>query len=157
CPQLPSSCAMPVAGVPSFSPDGEMKTQLFGLLACANRTIRGAIYQTSWTCIVDAMAQRLAASSTLTIDLVVDDQECPLTNGTRQCALSAIQNHPRVTIADDQRSDLMHDKFLIVDGQELWVGSPNFTSISFCTDNNNAIIIDRPEIVSAYRGEFDRM
>jgi phosphatidylserine/phosphatidylglycerophosphate/cardiolipin synthase-like enzyme len=135
-----------------------MLDQLFGLLACADESVRFAIYETDWDCIVDAFLAKLAGDADLVVQLVIDDDQCPRgTGGTLTCPLSRLETSPRVLIADDSRSDLMHHKFAIFDDAQLWVGSANMTQWSFCTDNNNAIVVDEPAIVAAYGNVFRRM
>jgi phosphatidylserine/phosphatidylglycerophosphate/cardiolipin synthase-like enzyme len=51
----------------------------------------------------------------------------------------------------------MHHKFLVVDDARVWVASANFTRNSFCTDWNNAIVVDQAEIVAAYLAVFQRL
>lgn len=52
---------------------------------------------------------------------------------------------------------LMHNKFAIIDGSTLWMGSTNFTTYGFYTDNNYFVEISDPDIASIYQGEFNEM
>jgi len=88
---------------------------------------------------------------------VVDDAACPRVNGTLMCAFARLDGNPRVTIVSDNRTELMHHKYMVVDGARLWVGSANLSFRSFCIDANNGIIVDDPAIVGAYESEFQRM
>jgi phosphatidylserine/phosphatidylglycerophosphate/cardiolipin synthase-like enzyme len=87
----------------------------------------------------------------------VDDASCPVMAGVRQCELARLAGNPRVQIIDDARTSLMHHKFIVADGARLWLGSANITRRSFCTDENNAIVLEDSAVVSAYAGEFRRM
>ena len=55
------------------------------------------------------------------------------------------------------RSRIMHHKFALADGTFLWTGSDNLTERSFCTDFNDALVIEQPAIVAAYEALFDRI
>jgi hypothetical protein len=158
CPTLPA-CATTPANEPTFAPEGTAYAdQLMSVIACANTTIDAALYQTTWPCIAQALSAKLVANPELQMRLVIDDDRCPLLpDGSRDCPLSLIAGSPRVTIVDDDRSALMHHKFMIVDGNRVWVSSGNMSRTSFCTDMNNAIVIDQAEIVAGYQASFDQM
>jgi len=51
----------------------------------------------------------------------------------------------------------MHHKYIIADGNRVWISSANMTEDSFCSQYNNSIIIDDPTIVNAYLSEHQRM
>ncbi|MBN1770425.1 MAG: hypothetical protein JXB32_04120 [Deltaproteobacteria bacterium] len=159
CPTLPTTCTAPAADVPTFTPPNEaMLDQLFGLLACADSSVRLAIYETDWDCVVDALLAKLAADTDIVFELVIDDDRCPREGGgALTCPLSRLETSARVSIALDNRSGLMHHKFALFDDARLWVGSANLTQWSFCTDSNNAIVVNEPAIVAAYGTVFRRM
>lgn len=63
-----------------------------------------------------------------------------------------------VQIKPDQRpSALMHDKFLVFNGQAVWTGSYNVTSDGAKAENNNALYLPSPELAGIYQREFDKM
>ena len=62
-----------------------------------------------------------------------------------------------ITILGDRREGLMHDKFVIIDRSELWVGSMNFTTSGAYEDNNNMLRIRSQKLVENYQTEFDEM
>jgi phosphatidylserine/phosphatidylglycerophosphate/cardiolipin synthase-like enzyme len=108
--------------------------------------------------VVDALSARLDADPDLLVDIVMDDDRCARgSDGKLSCELSRLEGRDRVTIVDDARSRYMHHKFAVIDGTYLWTGSGNLTSRSLCSDFNDAIVVDRAEIVAAYEAEFDRM
>lgn len=158
CPPLPA-CATPAPDEPVFTPVGSAyKDQLFAVLACADETIDAALYRTSWDCVVDAFETKLADDADLEVRLVIDDDQCPLLEGgVRDCPLARIATHPRVTIVDDDRSAFMHHKFIVADGERVWVSSGNMTRTSFCTDMNNSLVVEQPEIVTGYADHFELM
>jgi phosphatidylserine/phosphatidylglycerophosphate/cardiolipin synthase-like enzyme len=149
---------MPATELATFSPrGGALQQQLFAAIACADQSLRAAIYETSSSCVVDALLAKLAQDSDVAIQLLIDDDQCPRVNGVLDCELSRLDGHPRVSIADDARSRYMHHKFIIVVGRMVWIGSANMTRNSFCSENNNALVVDQPEIVAGYETEFQRM
>ncbi len=62
-----------------------------------------------------------------------------------------------ISILGDRREGLMHDKFVIIDRTELWVGSMNFTTGGGYEDNNNLLRIRSQKLVENYQTEFDEM
>lgn len=62
-----------------------------------------------------------------------------------------------VPIVGDNRDGLMHDKFIIVDKSEVWLGSMNFTDGGAYEDNNNLMRIRSTKIAENYLKEFEEM
>ena len=62
-----------------------------------------------------------------------------------------------ITILGDRREGLMHDKFVIIDRSEVWVGSMNFTIGGGYKDNNNLLRIHSIKLAENYQREFDEM
>ncbi len=55
------------------------------------------------------------------------------------------------------QNHIMHNKFMIVDGHRVFVGTGNITSNSFNNDNNNWLIIDSPDVAADFTAEFEQM
>ena len=62
-----------------------------------------------------------------------------------------------ITIIGDRREGLMHDKFVIIDRSEIWLGSMNFTIGGGYKDNNNLLRIYSQKIIENYQTELDEM
>ena len=62
-----------------------------------------------------------------------------------------------VPIRGDEQPGLMHDKFMIVDRSEVWLGSMNFTDSGTYDDNNNMIRVRSTEVAENYLVEFNEM
>jgi phosphatidylserine/phosphatidylglycerophosphate/cardiolipin synthase-like enzyme len=62
-----------------------------------------------------------------------------------------------IPIVDDDRSGLMHNKFMILDSTTVWTGSWNYTVNGTYRNNNNALVLRSRRAVEAYQGEFDEM
>ena len=154
CPAFPASCTAPAANAPTFTPDAEaMVSQLFDVIACADTTLRIAVYEADWDCIANAIDTQLARDPDLVVEIVVDDDICAIGS----CFADTLTPADRVTVVRDNRSGFMHHKFVIADDARLWVSSANFTYNSFCGDHNDAIVVEQPEIVARYGAIFTRM
>jgi phosphatidylserine/phosphatidylglycerophosphate/cardiolipin synthase-like enzyme len=62
-----------------------------------------------------------------------------------------------IPIVGDAQDGLMHDKFVIIDRQEVWLGSMNFTVGGGYEDNNNLVRIRSVEVAQDYLTEFNEM
>jgi phosphatidylserine/phosphatidylglycerophosphate/cardiolipin synthase-like enzyme len=62
-----------------------------------------------------------------------------------------------IPVVDDKRSAFMHDKFMILDSQVVWMGSWNYTINDTYRNNNNALSLRSQKIVENYQAEFNEM
>jgi phosphatidylserine/phosphatidylglycerophosphate/cardiolipin synthase-like enzyme len=62
-----------------------------------------------------------------------------------------------ISVVEDKRSALMHDKFIIIDDRYLWMGSLNYTSNGAYCNNNNLVRFDSPQLAANYVAEMDEM
>ncbi|MEM8857321.1 MAG: phospholipase D-like domain-containing protein [Chloroflexota bacterium] len=86
----------------------------------------------------------------INVRVVVDDEHTPAStiNRLRRNGMSVIE---------DKRSALMHNKFIVIDGRFLWTGSMNFSTNGVYCNNNNVVRIDSPRLASNYLAEMDEM
>lgn len=57
----------------------------------------------------------------------------------------------------DRREGLMHNKYLVIDGAEVWSGSLNLTASGLYEDNNNFVHITSTRLAQNYTHEFEEM
>jgi len=62
-----------------------------------------------------------------------------------------------IPIVGDKRPGLMHDKFMVIDRSEVWMGSMNFTDSGTYDDNNNMMRIRSTKMAENYSKEFEEM
>jgi phosphatidylserine/phosphatidylglycerophosphate/cardiolipin synthase-like enzyme len=62
-----------------------------------------------------------------------------------------------IPVVQDGRGALMHNKFVVIDGQTTWTGSWNYTDSGTYFNNNNAIRILSAEMAANYTSEFNEM
>ena len=62
-----------------------------------------------------------------------------------------------VPIIGDNSPGLMHDKFIMIDKSEIWMGAMNFTDSGTYEDNNNLMRIHSTKIAENYSVEFKEM
>jgi phosphatidylserine/phosphatidylglycerophosphate/cardiolipin synthase-like enzyme len=62
-----------------------------------------------------------------------------------------------ISVVTDDRSALMHNKFLVIDGRYTWVGSMNFTTNGAHCNNNNLVRLDSAQLAQNYITELNEM
>ena len=62
-----------------------------------------------------------------------------------------------IQVRGDRREGLMHDKFMVIDRSEVWLGSMNYTYSSVYEDNNNLLRVRSEQLAASYLAEFDEM
>jgi phosphatidylserine/phosphatidylglycerophosphate/cardiolipin synthase-like enzyme len=62
-----------------------------------------------------------------------------------------------IPMVGDNRDGLMHDKFVVIDKSEVWMGSMNFTDSGAYDDNNNLMRIRSTKMAENYIKEFEEM
>ena len=90
----------------------------------------------------------------LAVRIVTDDE-----HGLHDRANDAMRSLQAagVAVADDGRSGLMHNKFMIMDRKTVWTGSWNYTVNGTYRNNNNALVVDSLPAAAAFQAEFDEM
>jgi len=98
--------------------------------------------------IINALIE--AESRGVQVSVVVDNEHTPEStiNRLRRNGMSVIE---------DNRSALMHNKFIIIDSQVLWMGSMNFTSNGVYCNNNNVVRFQSQSLSRNYQLEFNEM
>lgn len=62
-----------------------------------------------------------------------------------------------IPILGDRREGLMHDKFVVIDGSEVWAGGMNYTDSGAYEDNNVMMRIRSVKMAENYTTEFEEM
>jgi phosphatidylserine/phosphatidylglycerophosphate/cardiolipin synthase-like enzyme len=62
-----------------------------------------------------------------------------------------------IPVLGDRRESLMHHKFTVIDRQEVWTGSMNYTLNGAYKNDNNLIRIRSSQLAEDYLTEFDEM
>jgi phosphatidylserine/phosphatidylglycerophosphate/cardiolipin synthase-like enzyme len=62
-----------------------------------------------------------------------------------------------ISVVTDNRTGLMHNKFIVIDQRYVWTGSLNYTSNGAYCNNNNVVRIDSPELAGNFSAELDEM
>lgn len=133
---------------------GSLDEHLTELIATATQTIDLADYDFDLEQVATALAQAKARG--VRVRMVTDTDTYTNKNQAIQRAFTILKE-ASIPIVDDQRSAIMHDKFMVVDSAIVWTGSWNFTDGDTYRLNNNAIVIRSADLAQNYTAEFEKM
>jgi phosphatidylserine/phosphatidylglycerophosphate/cardiolipin synthase-like enzyme len=114
----------------------------------ATSTIDGAFYEIRYQPFVDALIR--AKNRGVTIRIVTDSDY--ITNSFTQQLIDA-----GISVKGDNRSAIMHNKYAIIDGEEVWMGSTNATDTGNFNNYNNTILWNSSSLASIYKTDFEEM
>jgi phosphatidylserine/phosphatidylglycerophosphate/cardiolipin synthase-like enzyme len=95
-----------------------------------------------------ALLRALSRGVNIRVVMEADDRHSP----DAQALLTA-----GIPIVNDGPDGLMHDKFMVLDGSDVWTGSMNFTYSGAYVDNNNLLHIHSAALAANYSSEFLEM
>ncbi len=62
-----------------------------------------------------------------------------------------------IDFREDNSQGRMHNKFVVIDGEQVWTGSMNFTTTGAYRNRNNLILIESRVVAAQYTAEFEEM
>ncbi|HXV97371.1 MAG TPA: phospholipase D-like domain-containing protein [Anaerolineae bacterium] len=122
---------------------------LIGVINKAQRSLDIAIYELNLDEIGDALLA--ARQRGIAVRLVTDSDSLEEDETLIRLEKAGLP------IIPDERSPIMHNKFVVVDGQAVWTGSWNFTVNDTYRNNNHGIYIQSPQLAQNYAAEFEEM
>lgn len=123
-----------------------VESALVDSIASADHSIDLALYSFSLATVADALI--LAKSHGVDVRMVMEADNLDSYQVKRLLAAG-------IPIHADTAEGLMHDKFVVIDDQEVWTGSMNLTITSAQEDANNLVRIVSPELAADYSVEFE--
>jgi phosphatidylserine/phosphatidylglycerophosphate/cardiolipin synthase-like enzyme len=126
-----------------------MEEALLVRLDGATTSIDAAIYDFDRTSVRDALVA--AAGRGVTVRVVTDDET--YAGDPHYADLEAAG----ITVVNDDRSPIMHNKFFIIDGEIVWTGSTNITNNGFSYNHNNSLVFTSTLLADVYGLEFEEM
>jgi phosphatidylserine/phosphatidylglycerophosphate/cardiolipin synthase-like enzyme len=121
----------------------------------ATKTLDVAAYEFDLENVAQAIVR--AKSRGVAVRMVTDsDTVNAVKDAETQKALKLVRD-AGITIVPDERSAIMHHKFAVRDGEEIWTGSWNLTTGDTYRLNNNAVHLRSPELARVFTQEFEKM
>ena len=134
---------------------GGLDELLVGLINRSQRTLDVAIYDFDLQNVAEAMAK--ASARGVRVRMVTDSDTIGKTKDKAiQDAFASI-SAASIPVIDDKRRPIMHDKFVVADGEWVLMGSWNFTDGDTYRLNNNTAIIQSRDLAANYTAEFEQM
>jgi phosphatidylserine/phosphatidylglycerophosphate/cardiolipin synthase-like enzyme len=134
----------PLASQETGGPD----VPLAASIDAARLTVDVAIYSLSLTSIRDALIH--AHDRGIQVRVVMESDN--LDASAPQALINA-----GIPVLGDRREGLMHDKFVVIDRSEVWLGSMNYTFSGAYEDNNDLVHIRSTKMAEDYTKEFEEM
>jgi len=127
---------------------GGLDGPLAAAIDAARLTVDVAVYSMSLRTIRDALIR--AHERGVQVRVVMESDN--LDGSAPQALVEA-----GIPVLGDRREGLMHDKFIVIDRSEVWMGSMNFTYSGTYEDNNQLIHIRSVEMAENYTKELEEM
>jgi len=132
---------------------GGLDEKLTALINTATVSVDMAIYQLDLPNVTQALLDAKKRGATVRVVTDIDEalndpKENPSFKQLEKAGIKVVGGNPNA---------IMHDKFVVVDGKAVWMGSWNFTTNDTYRYNNNGILIQSPELAKNYTVTFEKM
>lgn len=135
-----------------FSPSGQALANVLTAINSADQSIDVATYSFTSKEIGQALVQ--AAQRGVHVRVVADQKD---NQNSKYSDIITMQQHNIPTRLDGHYA-IMHNKFMVVDGDTTETGSFNFTTSADKRNAENALVIwNDPQLASTYEAEFERL
>jgi len=127
---------------------GGLDEELAVLIDESQKSVDVAVFDFELANVADALVR--AEQRGVQVRLVTDsDYEEELGPATLRAA--------GVPVVTDDRDAFMHNKFVVIDGYQVWTGSWNLTENGTYRHNNNVVIIQSTKMAENFTAEFEEM
>lgn len=131
---------------------GSIDVHLAEFINTAKSTIDMSIYQfdleAATQALLDANKRGVKVRVTTDIDVLEDDGENPWFLRLKKAG---------IPVKGGNTDGIMHNKFVVVDNQAVWMGTWNFTDNDTYRYNNAGLWIKSPELAKNYTAEFEKL
>lgn len=143
--------------------EAQLAARIVEFINATEHTLDCAIYDLRHPAILEALA-RLAARPHVRMRIAFDASGerngglggDPKPSGVEQAIANAGLSAHATPIHEKGRH-LMHDKYIVRDGQTVWVGSANFTVGGLELQDNNCLVISSAPLASIYTASFEEL
>jgi len=142
-----TTVAAPLDEETCFSPDEPCAAKLVNFIDSAQQSIDIAIYDINLDQLVHHL---LVKSKKIPVRIVVDRRQA---RGQHSLVPLLVKAGARVRFGHQR--GIMHNKFAIIDGKRLELGSFNYTNHASTANNENQLYLAIPAVVARYRQRFE--
>ena len=142
-----------------FSPQDHLSDQLVECIEKEQERICAAVYCLTHHPVAHALIR--AHKRGVKVEVLVDPfsvkSRSPLQKLFDQGISLFVWNPPMDLQKPKKKKPLMHDKFCVFGNKKVWTGSFNFTFEGTHSNQENAIVLENPEVAARYLKEFERL
>lgn len=137
---------------PTCPPEAERTGGLDELIAADILQAQTQVDIAAFDLNTDAITNALIAAKKrgVTVRVVTDE------DNNKRSSVNRLRRNG-ISVVEDKRSGLMHNKFIIIDGHLLYTGSMNYTTNGAYCNNNNLVRITSSRLAENYTVEMDEM
>jgi len=128
----------------------EVKGEIERLIGSAEKSIYIAVYDINDENLVNDLLS--AHQKGIDVRVIMDNEEA-----ADEWDIVSSLDSKNILRTDHSTSNFMHNKFMIIDGIEVWTGSTNWTENGLFYNNNNSLLINSEELADNYATEFNEM
>ena len=132
---------------------GSVDTHLTDFINTAQTSVDMAIYQLDLRNVTQALLD--AAKRGVKVRVATDQDET-LQDPKENPALLELQQ-AGIPVVGGNTDAIMHNKYVVVDGQRVWMGTWNFTDNDTYRYNNAGLWIESPELAANYTAAFETL
>jgi len=127
---------------------GGLDEALAAAIDGAQTRVDVAAYDFNLQSLTDALLRAHAAGVTVRMVIDADNNYHPQIAALRASGIEVVE---------DSRTQIMHNKFVIIDEAQVWTGSWNFTFNGTFRNDNNVVVVHSPALAENYTAEFEEM
>lgn len=131
---------------------GGLDEKLTAFINSAKTSVDMAIYQLDLPNVIQALLD--AKKRGVTVRIATD--QTTLDDSKNNVAYKQLEKGG-IPVVGGNPNAIMHNKFVVVDKAAVWLGSWNFTTDDTYRYNNNAMLIQSPELAKNYTATFEKM
>lgn len=131
-----------------FAPAPGIDNALAAFIDRAEKAVDACVYDLDLTVVVAALVRAKERGADVRVITDTDNLSLPELEPLRQAGVALI---------GDNRRPIMHNKFVVTDYENVWMGSFNFTRNGALKNDNNALVFNSVQLAANYIVEFNEM
>ena len=140
-----------------LDPDG-IESWVIGLIDGAKTSIDLAVFEFQLMRVAEALVRAQQRGVNVRVVHDSDDNLEPAALFLHRHQVKGDANTAMLEAHDDEeRVSLMHNKFMVIDGETVWTGSTNMTPNAMFAQDNNALLFHSKTLAGIYTTEFEEM
>lgn len=132
-----------------FSPHDSIDQKLIGEVNKAEASIDLAIYSFTLPTIAESLIH--AHQRGIKVRVLIDKTQ------SGSSSIDELLEANGIRVLRDSQAGSQHNKFMIIDGGDVFTGSYNYTKNATYRNMENLVLITNPSVATRYKAEFERL